>query len=146
MAFLIDVTEERFKVPANHAVIEYIRRANPFAHSDIGDLLIRLTKRIPNSHYYCPSFRSCAYVVAHTKADVIFAIALGMLSIDFRLPAALMTEAIASGNGKASSIGGDWLNVIPFQQGLLASANEARLMRWCEAAHTYVEALHNDAS
>jgi hypothetical protein len=25
-----------FKIPANQAVIEYIRRENPFAHSDIG--------------------------------------------------------------------------------------------------------------
>jgi len=146
MAFLIDLTEERFKIPANHAVIEYIRRANPFAHSYIGDLLITLTKRIPNTHYYCPSYRSCAYVVAHTKADLIFAIALGMLSIDFRLPAALMTEAIASGSGKPSSIGDDWLSVIPFQKGLAAPANEARMMHWCEAAHTYAEALDNDAS
>ena len=146
MAFLIDITEERFKIPANRAVIEYIRRANPFTHSDIGDLLIRLTKRIPQTHYYCPSFRSCAYVVAHTNTDVIFAIALGMLSIEFRLPAALVTDAIAGGNGQASSIGDDWLSVIPFQKGLAASANEARLMRWCEAAQSYAEALDHDAS
>jgi hypothetical protein len=146
MAFLINLTEERFKIPANHAVIEYIRRANPFAHSDIGDLLITLTKRISNTHYYCPSYRSCAYVVAHTKADVIFAIALGMLSIDFRLPAALVTEAIAGGNGKASSIGDDWLSVTPFAKGLASSANEGRLLHWCEAAHTYAKAPDNDAS
>ena len=100
MAFLIDLTEERFKIPANHAVIEYIRRANPFAHSDIGDLLITLAKRIPDTYYYCPSYRSCAYVVAHTKADVIFAVALGMLSIDVRLPAAIVTDTIADGSGK----------------------------------------------
>jgi hypothetical protein len=146
VAFLIDLTEERFKIPANHAVIEYIRRANPFAHSDIGDLLITLTKRIPNTHYYCPSYRSCAYVVAHTKADVIFAIALGMLSIDLRLPTTLVTEAIASGSGKASSIGDDWLSVTPFAKGLAVVANEARLLHWSEAAHSYVQPLDNDAS
>jgi hypothetical protein len=145
VAFLIDVTEERFKIPANRAVIEFIRRANPFAHSDIGDLLIKLVKRIPNTHYYCPSFRSCAYVVAHTKADVIFAIACGMLSIEFRLPAPLVTGAIADGSGKASPIGDDWLSVIPFPKGLAASANDARLMHWCEAAHAYVAALDHDA-
>lgn len=143
---LIDITEERFKIPANRAVIEYIRRENPFAHSDLGDLLIKLTKRIPNTHYYCPSFRSCAYVVAHSKSNVIFAIALGMLSIEFRLPATSTIDAIADGGGKASPIGDDWLSVVPFQKGLTVSANEARLMRWCEAAYTCVQALDHDPS
>ena len=86
MTLLIDLTDERFKIPANRAVIEYIRRENPFAHSDIGDMLIRLGKLVPGAQYYCPSFSSLAYVVLHTKANVIFAIAIGMLKIDFRLP------------------------------------------------------------
>jgi hypothetical protein len=137
VAFLIDITEERFKIPANHAVIEYIRCENPFAHSDIGDKLIKLAKRIPSTHYYCPSFASCAYVVLHTNANVIFAIALGMLSIEFRLPAALVSDAVANGNGKASPIGDDWLSVSPFPRGLAASANDARLLQWCTAAHIY---------
>jgi hypothetical protein len=45
MAFLIDITEKRFKIPLNQAVIEYIWRQNPFAHSDIGDKLIEVAKR-----------------------------------------------------------------------------------------------------
>jgi hypothetical protein len=47
MTFLVDLTDERFKIPANLAVIEYIRRANPFAHSDIGAMLIQLAKLVP---------------------------------------------------------------------------------------------------
>jgi hypothetical protein len=47
MAFLIDLTDERFKIPANRAVIEYIRRENPFAHSDVGALLIALGRLVP---------------------------------------------------------------------------------------------------
>jgi hypothetical protein len=143
VAFLIDITEERFKIPANHVVIEYIRRENPFAHSDIGDKLIKLAKRIPNTQYYCPSLASCAYVVLHTNANVIFAIALGMLSIDFRLPAAVVIDAVAKGDGKVSLIGDDWLSVTPFAKGLAVSANDARLLQWCTAAHTYAEALAN---
>jgi hypothetical protein len=141
VAFLIDITEERFKIPANHAVIEYIRRENPFAHSDLGDKLIKLAKRIPNTLYYCPSFASCAYVVLHTNANVIFAIALGMLSIEFRLPAAVVIDAVANGNGKTAPIGDDWLSVSPFPKDLAASANDARLLQWCTAAHTYAEVL-----
>ena len=85
MSFLIDLTDERFKIPSNQAVIEYIRRENPFAHSDIGAVLIRLAKLVPGAQYYSPSFSSLAYVVLHTEANLIFAIAIGMLKIDFRL-------------------------------------------------------------
>lgn len=141
MALLIDITDERFKLPANHAVIEYIRRANPFAHSDLGAQLIKLSKFIPKTHFYCPSFANCVYLVLHTDANVVFAIALGMLSIEFRLPIALVSDAVANGDGKASPIGDDWLSVTPFARGLAASANDARLLKWCEAAHTYTAVL-----
>src|ERR1700738_914686 len=113
MTFLIDLTDERFKIPANGAVIEYIRRENPFAHSDIGAVLIRLAKLIPGTQYYCPRFSSLAYVVLH-KANLIFAIAIGMLKIDFRVSAALVSEAMGRGDAEHSDIGADWLSVRPF--------------------------------
>jgi hypothetical protein len=103
----------------------------------LANQLIKLSKLIPNTHYYCPSFASCAYLVLHTDANVIFAIALGMLSIGFHLPAAVVIDAVANGDGKVSPIGDDWLSVSPFPRGLAASANDARLLQWCEAAHTY---------
>src|SRR5258708_18120481 len=114
MTFLIDVTDDRFKIPANQAVIEYIRRENPFAHSDIGDLLIRLGKLVPGAQYYCPSFSSLAYVVLHTKANVIFAIAIGMLKIDFRLPSALVSTATRRGERAHSYGGADSVSGPPF--------------------------------
>lgn len=145
MAFLIDLTDERFKLPANRAVIEYIRRENPFAHSDIGAVLIRLAKLVPEAQYYCPSFSSLAYVVLHTKANLIFAIAIGMLKIDFRLPAALVSEAIDRGEAEQSDIGTDWLSVRPFPGGESRAVVDARLARWCEAACQYAQALAGDA-
>ena len=146
MAFLIDVTDERFKIPANRDVIEFIRRENPFAHSDIGDALIRLGKLVPGAQYYCPSFSSLAYVVLHTRANLIFAIAIGMLKIDFRLPLALVGSAIESGEGDLSAIGADWLSVPPFPRGEPRAEVDARLHRWCEAAYQYAQALARDAS
>jgi hypothetical protein len=146
MSFLIDVTDERFKIPANRAVIEYIRRENPFAHSDIGDLLIRLGKLVPGAQYYCPSVSSLAYVVLHTKANVIFAIAIGMLKIDFRLPPALVGRATGSREGAHSDVGADWLSVRPFPRGEPRAKVDTRLNRWCEAAYQYAQALAPDAS
>jgi hypothetical protein len=145
MTFLIDLTNERFKIPANQAVIEYIRRENPFAHSDIGAVLIRLGKQVPGAQYYCPSFSSLAYVVLHTKANLIFAIAIGMLKIDFRLPPALISEAQGSGEGAHSDIGADWLSVRPFPRGEPRAVVDARLNRWCAAAYQYAQTLAGDA-
>ena len=128
MAFLIDLTDERFKIPANRAVIEYIRRENPFAHSDVGALLIAFGKRVPGTQYYCPSFSSPAYVVLHTPANVIFAIAIGMRKVDFRLPFELVTEALESGEAEHSAIGqrrrGVSLALVPaVPQGRIESLN-----------------------
>jgi hypothetical protein len=146
MSFLIVLTDERFKIPANQAVIEYIRRENPFAHSDIGAVLIRLAKLVPGVQYYCPSFSSLAYVVLHTEANLIFAIAIGMLKIDFRLSRALVNEAIGRGEAEHSDIGADWLSVRPFSRGEPRDVVDARLKRWCEAASRYAQALARDAS
>jgi hypothetical protein len=146
MTFLIDVTDERFKISANQAVIEYIRRENPFAHSDIGDMLIRLGKLVPGAQYYCPSFSSLAYVVLHTKANVIFAIAIGMLKIDFRLPPALVSRTTGIGEGAHPYVGADWLSIRPFPRGEPRAEVDTRLNRWCEAAYQYAQALALDAS
>ena len=146
MTFLIDVTDERFKIPANRAFIEYIGRENPFAHSDIGDMLIRLGKPIPGAQYYCPSFSSLAYVVLHTKTNVIFAIAIGMLKIDFRLPPALVSKATGIGEGAHSYVGADWLSVRPFPRGEPRAEVETRLNRWCEDAYQYAQTLAPEAS
>ena len=146
MTFLIDLTDERFKIPANRAVIEYIRRANPFAHSDIGAMLIQLAKLVPGAQYYCPSFSSLAYVVLHTKADLIFAIAIGMLKIDFRLSPSFVSGAMDKGEAEHSDIGADWLSVRPFPRGEPRAVVDARLNRWCEAAYQYAQSLVGDAS
>jgi hypothetical protein len=146
LAFLIDVTDERFKIPANRDVIEFIRRENPFAHSDIGDALIRLGKVVPGARYYCPNYSSLAYVVLHNRASVIFAIAIGMHKIDFRLPLALVGSAMASGEGEHSAVGADWLSVQPFPRCEPRTQVDATLSRCCEAAYEYARALADDAS
>jgi hypothetical protein len=139
MPFLIDLTDERFKIPANHSIIEYIRRANPSAHSDLGDLLIKLAQRITGAHYYCPNFPACAYVVLHTDGNLIFAIASGMWKFAFRLPPKVVSQAVADGTGEYSDIGSDWLLVDAFPRGVSKAAADVAHMRLCEAAFRYAE-------
>ena len=141
MPFLIDLTDERFKIPANHSIIEYIRRANPFAHSDPGDMLIKLANRITGVHYYCPNFSACAYVVLHTDGNLIFAIASGMRKFAFRLPPKVVSQAVADATGEYSDIGSDWLLVDAFPRGMPETAADAAHMRLCEAAFRYAEEI-----
>jgi len=53
--FLIDVTDPRFLIAANEHVIEFVRRTNPFAHTDVGIPLLELAKELPGAH--APSSR-----------------------------------------------------------------------------------------
>jgi hypothetical protein len=134
MTYLIDITEERFKIAANQAVIDFIRRVNPFAHSDLGMKLIELAKGTAGARHYCPAFSSCAYVVLHTDSNVVFAIAFGMRDLAFRLPVDRVRDALARGLGQASQIGDDWLCLSPFPAGGPTPEVEARLRSCCVRA------------
>lgn len=59
--FLIDLTDDRFHVAGNEDVLAFVRRTNPFAHSDVGSLLLELGKGVPGSRAYSPSFAQYAY-------------------------------------------------------------------------------------
>jgi hypothetical protein len=140
MTFLIDLTEKRFKTPANQAVIDFIRRVNPYAHSDLGLKLIELGKAIGGTHYHCPAFSSYAYVVLHTESNVIFAIAFGMRDIAFRLPVGGVRSALAQGFAQSSEIGKEWLCVNPFPAGGPTAEVEAQLRSLCTRAFRYAMA------
>lgn len=129
--FLIDVTDARFRIPVNDDIIAFIARANPFAHSDVGSELITLGKAIPGAEFYCPSFRSLAYVVLHTAAHRVFAIAFGQQGLAFRLDPAAVSDAVADGGTLEPEIGPDWVRFAPWGAG----ARE-RLDRWSVQAFT----------
>ena len=121
--FLIDVTDARFSIPDNADVLEFIRRANPFAHSDVGSILFDLRKQISGVQSYCPSVSSFAYVVLHTASNRIFAIAFGQRGLAFRLDAPGYDEAIANGGKPASAIGPDWVEIDPWRGSLGGGLN-----------------------
>ena len=112
--FLIDITDSRFSIPENADVLAFIRRANPFAHSDVGSLLFDLAREADGVSAYCPAPRSYAYVVLHTPASRIVAIAFDMRGLAFRLGALDRREAIAEGASPAPQIGDEWVRVDPF--------------------------------
>jgi len=139
MAFMIDLTDQRFQIAANEDVIDFVRRTNPFCHTGVGMLLLALGKEIPGARAYCPSYRSCAYVVLHTDADRIFAIAYGQRGLAFRIAAPARAAAIADGGEPASDIGADWVAFAPFELHARAELHE-RLARWCRQAFADAQA------
>jgi hypothetical protein len=112
--FLIDITDERFRTPQNAEVIEFIRSANPFAHSDLGSLLFRLAKGLSGATAYCPLASQCAYVALHNQANVIFAIAFDMHDVAFRLSSANVTRALAAEGSPVDAIGAEWVRFNPW--------------------------------
>lgn len=134
MTTLIELTDDAFKIPPNAAVMEYVRRENPFAHSNVGARLVRLGRGTAGAQHYCPDFHSCAYVALHTEAKVIFAIAFGMRQIALRLPPSARAEAVAEGAVACPAIGDEWLSFDAFRAAGSPTAAAARLEHWSEVA------------
>jgi hypothetical protein len=130
MTTLIDVTDRKFLVAANQAVLAYIAKANPFAHTDVGSKLIALSKALPDIVFYCPDFRNCAYVALHDKSNRIIALAASMRDLHFRLPLRDIQPALSAG-AERSEIGSEWIFADAF-----AAKNDwdATLQSWCASA------------
>ena len=141
MTWLIDVTDRRFKIPVNAAVIDHIGQTNPFAHSDLGEKLIGLGRALPGAGLYCPNFKNCAYVLLHDADNRIFAFAGGMRDLSFRLPPVLHGEVLAEGHGRRSRIGGEWFDFAAFSAASTTPAGEALLASYCAAAKRHVVTL-----
>ena len=127
--FLIDVTDPRFLIAANEHVIEFVRRTNPFAHTDVGIPLLELAKELPGAHAYCPSYKSCAYVVLHNDANRIFGIAYSQRGLAFRLAPVAYAAALDDDGSPAPTIGPDWLSFAAYDTRGQTGARE-RLRRW----------------
>jgi hypothetical protein len=115
--FLIDLTDPRFFTPENADVLAFIRRANPFSHSDVGTVVFECARRIDGACAYCPSVASCAYVVLHTTSHRIVAIAYDQRGLAIRLGGQAQAEAIAAGNRLVPAIGVDWVEIDPWPAG-----------------------------
>ena len=131
--YLIDVTDARFKIDVNDDVMRFVRVTSPFAHSDVGEVLLALGREIPGASAYCPSYASCAYVVLHTDTSRIFAIAFGQQGLAFRIPPAAQADALADGGVPAEKIGADWVRFAPWGAASEAEVRD-RLRRWCRRA------------
>jgi hypothetical protein len=138
--FLIDATDPRFLITANAGVMEFVRRVNPFAHTDVGSVLLELRDVIAGAQAYSPSYKDCAYVVLHTEESRIFAIAYGQRGLALRLSPSDRAAALADGGEPAPDVGPDWVSFPPYDAYGQSGAKE-RLRRWCERG--FANATHD---
>ena len=70
----------------NEQIIQFLKQYQPSAHNDIVQLLVESTSDLPDIKFYCPDTDNHAYYLAHTPDGVIFAAAVGMSALMYRLP------------------------------------------------------------
>jgi hypothetical protein len=128
--------DERFRIPANKEILAFLERTHPSAHSDIASALLASAKGLGGVRNYCPDIHAYAWMALHTTDQRIFALALGMNTLAFRLPPDVSQEAIRSGGEAAPEIGNGWVR---FQFGW-----NADLSRWCKTALEYAGQLKDD--
>ena len=78
----------------NRNVLTYL--ADKSAHSDIGELLLKAVAPLGDAQLFCPDWNQCRYVTASTQG-LIFAFAVGMNTMAFRLDPVMHERALATG-------------------------------------------------
>ena len=68
---------------------------------------------------------------------MLTAIAYGMRSLAFRLPAEIVPDALEDGGTRDKGLGQDWVAFHPWPPGVPTAETDARLKRWCEVARRH---------
>jgi GMP synthase-like glutamine amidotransferase len=125
--------DKKFLTAGNEAIVAFIRRRQPSAHSDVASILTESAKGLAGVRWYCPDVHRYAYVVLHSGDNTIFGIAYGMQSLAFRLPPALILEAVTGGGTVDAEIGDEWVLFPPWGR----ARPGGDLARWCKVAYHY---------
>ncbi len=96
----------------NRPVLRHIEGLS--AHSDIVEALGTALSPLGDVQWFCPDPQAYRYVVAST-GGVIFAVALGMNTIGFRLDERMKSRALASGGAPYPECGPEWVSFTPFR-------------------------------
>jgi hypothetical protein len=99
-------------ITINRQVLDYIKGRS--AHSDVVDALKTALKPLGDVQFYCPDWHQYLFVAASTKS-VIFALAVGMNTIGFRLDDRMKPRALASGAEQFSELGAEWVSFTLFR-------------------------------
>jgi hypothetical protein len=90
----------------NRQVFEHLDSLS--AHSDVAGVLSAALRPLGDVHVFCPDWRQYRYVVASTSG-IVFALAVGMDTIGFRLDERMKSRALASGGMPYRECGDQWV-------------------------------------
>ncbi len=125
--------------PENEEIIRFLKKFQPSAHNDIVQLLVDSTSDLPDIQFYCPDTDNHAYYLAHTRDGIIFAAALGMSALMYRLPKQSMSAALVKGGEILQEIGEPWVSFNPFwpENEKKAGLDADAMKQWCKLAYHY---------
>jgi len=144
MAWSTTILLARFSLPQNRLVLDYLVRNHPSAHSDVVTEMLLAAEGIADKggkDWFCPDPQQFAYCLLHTSGGVVFALAVGMSTLAFRLPEELREEALAEGAQAFPELGEEWLSFYPFDPETPTEVIRKRLARFCRAAYEHATSL-----
>jgi len=101
-----------YEIPAslknrfNETVLQHLGGLS--AHSDVAEALAKALKPLGDVQCFCPEPQQYRYVAASTRG-IIFAVALGINTIAFRLDDRLKARALATGGAPFPEGGKEWV-------------------------------------
>jgi hypothetical protein len=123
-----------FETSANKAVLRYLAEKAPSAHSDLAETLRLASQGVPGARLYCPDKAKYAFFAVYRPDYTIVALAVGMKQLVFRLPAALVANALQEGAIPFPEIGSEWVCFAPFPNDESQTGSLQSLGRWCRKA------------
>ena len=96
----------------NRQVLRYLRDKS--AHSDVAEALSAALEPLGDVQIQCPDWKACRYVAASTR-DILFAFAVGMSTVAFRLDERMRPRALASGAEPCPACAEEWVTFTLFR-------------------------------
>jgi hypothetical protein len=130
----------------NAALILYLQKEQPSAQADMVELLMRSVDTLANVTFFSPDSDNFAYFLAHTRGGIVFAAALGLSALVFRLPKQAVSGALAKGGEMFSEFGENWIMFNPFWPERDDQYRLQEMQHWCRLAYHHALALENPTS
>lgn len=138
-----DITQlqRQFDTAQNKRVVQFLITEHPSAHSDCTDELFHASRHIKQRLSYCPNPQAYAYYFLHTHSNIIYALALGMKTVVFRLPTDAVEDALQKGGVPFEKISKEWISFVPFRNEEPLTITRNEMVQWCQKAFEYASRL-----
>ena len=130
----------------NTALILYLQKEQPSAQADMVELLVQSVDMLADVTFFSPDSDNFAYYLAHTRGGIVFAAALGLSALAFRLPKQAVSGALAKGGEMFNELGENWIMFNPFWPEHDDEHRLQEMQHWCRLAYHHALALENPAS